>query len=41
MRSLANTARLLEQHPALLRLRTLQVATVPGAQVVLDPRDNT
>ncbi|WP_330230010.1 slipin family protein [Nocardia sp. NBC_00508] len=40
LRSLANTARLLEQHPALLRLRTLQVATVPGAQVVLAPRDN-
>ncbi|MGW4766620.1 slipin family protein [Nocardia sp. NPDC004278] len=39
LRSLANTARLLEEHPALLRLRTLQVAATPGAQVVLDPRE--
>lgn len=39
LRSLANTARLLEEHPALLRLRTLQVATTPGTQVVLDPRE--
>lgn len=40
LRALANTARLLEEHPALLRLRTLQVAATPGTQVVLDPRDN-
>ncbi|WP_280237032.1 slipin family protein [Nocardia cyriacigeorgica] len=40
LRSLANTARLLEEHPALLRLRTLQVAAAPGTQVVLDPREN-
>ncbi|MFI9503124.1 slipin family protein [Nocardia sp. NPDC052566] len=39
LRSLANTAKLLEEHPALLRLRTLQVASAPGTQVVLDPRD--
>ncbi|WP_040835799.1 slipin family protein [Nocardia brevicatena] len=39
LRSLANTARLLEEHPALLRLRTLQVAGAPGTQIVLDPRD--
>lgn len=39
LRSLANTARLLEEHPALLRLRTLQVAGEPGTQIVLDPRD--
>jgi len=39
LRSLANTARLLEEHPALLRLRTLQVAATPGTQVVLDPRE--
>ncbi|WP_024799599.1 slipin family protein [Nocardia sp. BMG51109] len=41
LRSLANTARLLEENPALLRLRTLQVAAVPGTQVVLDPRERT
>ncbi|WP_280482488.1 slipin family protein [Nocardia cyriacigeorgica] len=41
LRSLANTARLLEEHPALLRLRTLQVAAGPGTQVVLDPRENS
>ncbi|GAB2685402.1 slipin family protein [Nocardia thraciensis] len=39
LRSLANTARLLDDHPALLRLRTLQVAATPGTQIVLDPRD--
>ncbi|MBB5912026.1 regulator of protease activity HflC (stomatin/prohibitin superfamily) [Nocardia transvalensis] len=39
LRSLANTARLLDENPALLRLRTLQVAATPGTQVVLDPRD--
>lgn len=38
LRSLANTARLLEQNPTLLQLRTLQVASSPGTQVVLDPR---
>jgi len=38
LRSLANSARLLEQNPTLLRLRTLQVASIPGTQVVLDPR---
>jgi regulator of protease activity HflC (stomatin/prohibitin superfamily) len=36
LRSLANTARLLEEHPALLHLRTLQ-AVGPGATVVLTP----
>ncbi|MEV6069231.1 slipin family protein [Nocardia sp. NPDC052001] len=36
LRSLANTAKLLDEHPALLRLRTLQVATAPGAKIVLD-----
>jgi regulator of protease activity HflC (stomatin/prohibitin superfamily) len=39
LRSLANTARLLEENPALLRLRTLQVAGAPGTQIVLDPRE--
>ncbi|RDI68956.1 slipin family protein [Nocardia pseudobrasiliensis] len=39
LRSLANTARLLEENPTLLRLRTLQVAAMPGTQVVLDPRE--
>ncbi|MFF5261008.1 slipin family protein [Actinomadura viridis] len=38
LRSLANAARLLEQHPALLHLRTLQVAEAPGTRLVLDPR---
>jgi regulator of protease activity HflC (stomatin/prohibitin superfamily) len=37
LRSLANTARLLEEHPALLHLRTLQAAAAPGATVVLTP----
>ncbi|MBF6326962.1 slipin family protein [Nocardia transvalensis] len=41
LRSLANTARLLRENPALLHLRTLQVAATPGAQVILDPRDHT
>ncbi|MEC3916344.1 slipin family protein [Nocardia sp. CDC160] len=36
LRSLANTAKLLAENPALLRLRTLQVAAVPGTKVVLD-----
>lgn len=38
LRSLANTARLLEEHPALLRLRTLQVAAGRQTTLVLDPR---
>lgn len=37
LRSLANTARLLEDHPALLQLRTLQAAEKPGNTVVLAP----
>ncbi|MFJ1457453.1 slipin family protein [Nocardia wallacei] len=41
LRSLANTARLLEENPSLLRLRTLQVASTPGTQVVLDPRERS
>ncbi|MGH3545109.1 MAG: slipin family protein [Mycobacteriales bacterium] len=36
MRSLLNAARLVEEHPALLQLRTLQAASQPGATVVLD-----
>jgi regulator of protease activity HflC (stomatin/prohibitin superfamily) len=35
LRSLANTAKLLEEHPALLRLRTLQVAEQDGTEVRL------
>ncbi len=41
LRSLANTARLLEEHPALLRLRTLQVAAERQTTLVLDPRAGT
>ncbi|GAA4725277.1 slipin family protein [Phytohabitans rumicis] len=37
LRTLANAARLLEEHPALLHLRTIQAATTPGATVVLTP----
>ncbi len=37
LRALANTARLLEEHPALLHLRTLQAAAEPGTTVVLTP----
>lgn len=37
LRTLANSARLLEEHPALLRLRTLQVAAEPGTTIVLTP----
>ncbi|MFG1924043.1 slipin family protein [Cryptosporangium sp. NPDC048952] len=37
LRARANTARLLEEHPALLHLRTLQAASEPGATVVLKP----
>jgi regulator of protease activity HflC (stomatin/prohibitin superfamily) len=35
LRALANTARLLADHPELLRLRTLQAAETPGTTVVL------
>jgi regulator of protease activity HflC (stomatin/prohibitin superfamily) len=35
LRSLANTAKLLEEHPALLRLRTLQVAEQDGTELRL------
>ncbi len=35
LRTLANAARLVEEHPALLRLRTIQAATGPGNTVVL------
>jgi regulator of protease activity HflC (stomatin/prohibitin superfamily) len=38
LRTLANSARLLEEHPSLLHLRTLQVAAEPGTRIVLDPR---
>lgn len=41
LRSLANTARLLEEHPSLLRLRTLQVAADRQTTLVLDPRAST
>lgn len=37
LRTLANAARLLEEHPALLRLRTIQAAEAPGSTVVLSP----
>ncbi|WP_051571172.1 slipin family protein [Cryptosporangium arvum] len=40
LRALANTARLLEEHPALLHLRTLQVAGGPGTTIVLEPPGN-
>lgn len=35
LRSLANTARLLEEHPVLLQLRTVQVAEQPGTELRL------
>lgn len=35
LRSLSNTARLLEEHPALLHLRTLQAAGEPGTKLVI------
>lgn len=40
LRTLANAARLLEAHPALLQLRTIQAAAAPGTTVVLtaEPR---
>jgi regulator of protease activity HflC (stomatin/prohibitin superfamily) len=46
LRSLANTAKLVEDHPALLQLRTLEVAAQPGTKVVLvapgaDARETT
>lgn len=37
LRTLANAARLLEEHPALLHLRTIQAAATPGTTVVLTP----
>ncbi|GAA1825979.1 hypothetical protein GCM10009682_52110 [Luedemannella flava] len=37
LRTLANAAKLLEEHPALLRLRTIQAASAPGTTVVLTP----
>lgn len=36
LRSLANTARLLEEHPALLRLRTLQIAGTGETKLVIN-----
>nr|MDT0663397.1 slipin family protein [Micromonospora sp. DSM 115978] len=40
LRALANAARVLEEHPALLKLRTLRAAESPGTTVVLthDPQ---
>jgi regulator of protease activity HflC (stomatin/prohibitin superfamily) len=35
LRTLANAARLIEEHPVLLRLRTIQAASAPGSTVVL------
>jgi len=35
LRTLANVARVLEEHPALLHLRTIQAASTPGTTVVL------
>jgi regulator of protease activity HflC (stomatin/prohibitin superfamily) len=35
LRALANTGRLLQEHPALLQLRTIQAAAMPGATIVL------
>lgn len=35
LRTLANAARLMEEHPTLLRLRTIQAAETPGSTVVL------
>jgi regulator of protease activity HflC (stomatin/prohibitin superfamily) len=37
LRTLANSAKLLEQHPSLLHLRTIQAAGTPGATIVLTP----
>jgi regulator of protease activity HflC (stomatin/prohibitin superfamily) len=36
LRSLLNAARLAEEHPALLQLRTLQAASQPGATLVFE-----
>ena len=37
LRTLGNVARLLEEHPALLQLRTIQAATTAGSTIVLTP----
>jgi regulator of protease activity HflC (stomatin/prohibitin superfamily) len=37
LRTLANAARLIEEHPALLQLRTIQAAATPGTTIVLSP----
>jgi hypothetical protein len=37
LRTMANTARLLEEHPVLLHLRTIQAAGTPGTTIVLSP----
>jgi uncharacterized membrane protein YqiK len=36
LRTLANAARLLDEHPALLQLRTVQAAATPGTKIVLN-----
>jgi regulator of protease activity HflC (stomatin/prohibitin superfamily) len=43
LRALANTGRLLAEHPALLQLRTIQAAATPGTTIVLttDPNQFT
>ena len=40
LRVLANTGRLLEEHPALLQLRTIQAAASPGTTIVLTTDQN-
>lgn len=40
LRTLANAARLLQEHPALLQLRTIQAAATPGTTIVLTPDPN-
>jgi regulator of protease activity HflC (stomatin/prohibitin superfamily) len=40
LRTLANVARLLEEHPTLLHLRTIQAAATPGTTIVLTPDPN-
>jgi regulator of protease activity HflC (stomatin/prohibitin superfamily) len=37
LRTLANAAKLLQDHPALLQLRTIQAAASPGTTIVLTP----
>ncbi|MGN9911780.1 slipin family protein [Phytohabitans sp. LJ34] len=37
LRALANAAKLLQDHPALLQLRTIQAAATPGTTIVLTP----